>query len=227
MGTLVGLVCWLLVASMALYWPSLRWRTVLVVFAALTALGCSRLGLELTRAWWLGDGFAARSENAFLSAWILVLLPLIRRRLDSAVIGMSLLQGLMALAAISLAVDITDIVFTALAFKQNIIATVVAYGLIGALYCVGLILCLIAAGSDFPWDYAPWFAGLLLMLPPLPAALENSPIHTGYGVVLLLITLLLSAFIAQGRCRHHRLPWLGCALVTPMIIGVLIHLKQS
>ena len=200
---------------------------MLVVFAALIALGCSRLGLELTQSWWLGDGLSMYPENAFLSVWLLVLLPLIRRRLDSAVIGMSLIHGLMALAAIGLAMDITDIVFTALTFKQAILATVVAYGLMGALYCIGLILCLYAAGSDFPWDYAPWFTGLLLMLPPLSATLENSPIRTGYGAVLLLVTLLLSAFIAQGLRRHHRLPWLGCALVTPLIIGVLIHLKQS
>ncbi|NEX21024.1 hypothetical protein G3480_11995 [Thiorhodococcus mannitoliphagus] len=136
--------------------------------------------LLLSPFWWdwaRGNPTMAGPETAFVSVWILVLLPILARRMDGATLGATLYRGLIAAAALGTALDASQLALSALPPEDltTWIATALLLGTLTTHFAAGLGLCLLAIPKDFPWDYPAWFAGLLLMhqaATPIPIALD-------------------------------------------------------
>ncbi len=193
MNTVIGLIaCLLCVAVLGLRGYT---HPILIILTALLTLACTHFGQALVG--WSEDIPVYQSDQAFLCTWVLALLPIIQRRLDSKAILESLRHGLVAAAALGLAIDINNRLFTVL--PLDMILNAANYIVLGALYYVGLILCLLTSRPHFPWDYTAWFAGLAMMLQS--HYLPSLELNTGYGAVLLLVAFLLSFSI---RCYWMR-----------------------
>lgn len=120
----------------------------------------------------------AGPENAWLSAWLLALLPILRRRLDARAFGAMALSGLAAAAAFGLALDslaLIDAGMTAapawseptLAGVSSVLPGPLIHGsmALGGLAIRQLMQTAIIDWERtlLPWDYTAWYLGLIAM----------------------------------------------------------------
>ena len=116
----------------------------------------------------------AGPEAAYVSVWILVLLPILRRRLDMRTLGETLLSGLTATAAFGLALDSVPLIaagFTSAglqpeAFGRLVLVLIVHAGLAGAGLAMRQLMDTEHTNSiceQFHWEYAAVYAGLISM----------------------------------------------------------------
>ncbi|NCA72702.1 MAG: hypothetical protein EOM91_22125 [Sphingobacteriia bacterium] len=120
----------------------------------------------------------AEPENAWLSAWMLALLPILRRRLDARAFGAMALSGLTAAAAFGLALDSQALIHAGMAATPAWSETtllgmcpVLSGPLIhGTMALGGLVMRqlmqAVSIGWDrslLPWDYIAWYLGLIAM----------------------------------------------------------------
>ncbi len=228
MGSILALLVWLTILGLTAWRPGLgrRLGNGIVLLGTPLALGLSPFWREVLRAPWTGDGpLLAGPESAFVSVWILVLATLARRRLDGGTVAASLYTGLLAAAAVGMAIDSGNLMFGRLPVDSppGFLATATILAVAILLLLAGFALRLLAAPDRFPWDYAPWSAGLLIMAQPAhPALLALAP-----GACHGLWTVAL-AFIACGCLwlslrapRRQALRWIGCAFLAPLVAGGL------
>ena len=174
MSTALVLLGWVLLTGLAGWRPSWLGR-----WAGALALGLTLLTLFVSDVWrtlaQTLDGHEtspiAGPEAAYLSIWILVLLPILRRRLDARTLGATLLSGLTAAATFGLALDSVALTQAGLAASA---AWLEPAGSSGLVLAVTIHALLAFAGlamrqlmdSDrerFHWDYPVWYAGLIAM----------------------------------------------------------------
>ena len=207
MTTLLALLLWSALFGLAAWRPDLtrRWGVWLALAAVAMALGLSPFWRDVARTVLSGgDWPLAGPETAFLSVWMLVLLPVLQRRLDAGMFAVTLFSGLAAAAALGMALDISHLalaLFDAASWSGPgatalVLATVAILGLAGG------VLCLLARPEPFPWDYPAWYAGLLTMTQaaePLPIGIA---FDAGQGVWALGGALAIAALV----WRYWRLP---------------------
>lgn len=197
MTTLMILIFWSLLIGLAAWWPdwSRRHGVWLALIAAITALTLSTVWRDLTGG--QGGVALAGPDAAFLSVWMLVLLPILQRRLDPVTLARMPFMGLIAAAAIGLALDVASLALTGWAPESltgpGAAALVLAILII--LYLAGFAFCLLASPVYFPWDYPAWYAGLLLMVQtaiPLPLGVDPG---AGQGLWVLGLTTGIGALL--------------------------------
>ncbi|MBK5965174.1 hypothetical protein CCR95_14020 [Thiocystis minor] len=207
MTTLIVLLLWSALFGLAAWSPDLtrRWGAWLVLAAVAMALGLSPFWRDVARSVLTGrDWPLAGPETAFLSVWMLVLLPVLQRRLDAGMLGATLLSGLAAAAALGTALDISHLalaLFDAESWSGPG-ATALVFANVVILSLAGCVLCLLARPEPFPWDYPAWYAGLLTMTQaaePLPIGIA---FDAGQGVWALGGALAITTLV----WRYGRLP---------------------
>ncbi|AFL75712.1 hypothetical protein [Thiocystis violascens] len=207
MTTLIALLLWLTLFGLAAWRPELtrRWGARLALAAVSIALGLSPFWRDV--AWTVLSGRdwpLAGPETAFLSVWMLVLLPVLQRRLDADTFVVTLFSGLVAAAALGTALDISHLalaLFDAESWSGPG-ATALVFAIVVILSLAGGVLCLLARPEPFPWDYPAWYAGLLTMTQaaePLPIGIA---FDVGEGVWALGGALAIAALV----WRYGRLP---------------------
>lgn len=168
--------------------------------------GRAVLGLTLATLFWspawrgLGDGSLplAGPEVAFLSVWMLVLLPILERRLERARLVQSLYRGLIAAAALGLVLDTSHLALgPLLGGAGGAGAVALTLGLLAIPFLAGLALCLLALPGPFPWDYPAWYAGLLLLVQPANPLLAALDLGAGHGAWTLGAALAVGG-LARG-----------------------------
>ncbi|QGU32357.1 hypothetical protein [Thermochromatium tepidum] len=110
-------------------------------------------------------------DAAYLSLWILVLLPILNRRLDAGTLGATLLSGLVAGAAFGLAQESASLILMGWAGPDpGQTSDRITAGVHVILGLAGLSLrCLLDhptqdwSWARFHWDYPVWYAGLIAM----------------------------------------------------------------
>lgn len=187
---LAALVAWVAALAFARL-PRLgtRWP-VLPVLAALIGAGCAILALRLPL-----DGQALSLETAFLAAWLLVGLQLLRDRLDWRSLALTARDGLLAIGALALAVEASRLLGPAGVYLSDgrIPAELAFWATLGAAFAVGHALCSIATPERHPWDYAVCFAASVIVMGDLhPAFAELAPTRF-YGAATLGAALAASA----------------------------------
>ena len=228
MGSVIALLAWLTILGLAAWRPGIyrRLGQMIVLLGTLLALGLSAFWQDVLRAPWTGDGpVLAGPEAAFVSVWILVLASLARQRLDGSTVAASLYTGLLAAAAVGMAIDSGNLVFGRLQVGSppGFLTTATVLAVMIILLLAGFALRLLAAPDRFPWDYAPWSAGLLIVAQPAHPVLHELAPGARHG--LWTVTL---AFVACGCLwfglrspRRQSLCWIGCAFLTPLVAGLL------
>ncbi len=169
-----------------------------VSIGALLVVAVSDFWRYVLLAWWGDEGPLIANPNvAFVSVWVLVLLPIARRYLDIGVIAESLRHGLVALAAIGMSADISPIALAVISSLDiaETLSIAVGFAVMAALFFIGIVLCLAASTYYFPWDYAAWFAGLTLIVQAEHPLLSGLNISAGYGAGAVVLTFALSFFI--------------------------------
>lgn len=228
MGAVIALLLWLMVIGLASWRPSLyrRQEKTVVLFSALTVFALSDFWQNVIRSPWTGDSAPlAGPSAAFVSVWILVLAALLRQRLDVRIIAAALYTGLLAAVAIGLAVDIGNLVFSRFQVNSpaSFLATVTVLAVVIILLLAGFALRLLAADARFPWDYAAWCSGLLIMAQPAhPALLQLNP-GAHHGLWTVAIAFTASGFLWLGLRTQHRktLVWVGCAFLMPLVVSLI------
>ncbi len=181
MNTVLVLAGWMLLCAMAGWHPQGRGRASSRLALALCLLSLLLAGFwsHLARALPGPEALPiAGPEAAWLSLWVLALLPILRRRLDAPIFGAMALSGLAAAAAFGLALDSLALIDTAIStapvwFGPNLAR--VRANLLGplvhaALALAGLTMRQLMSPTDnqpdpslAPWDYAAWYLGLITM----------------------------------------------------------------
>lgn len=108
MSTVMLLLSWMLLTAIAAWRPcwSGRWMSWATLGVLILTLWSSSLWWSLARAVQEQEALPlAGPDSAYLSVWVLVLLPIVRRRLDVQALHETLLSALMAAAACALALD--------------------------------------------------------------------------------------------------------------------------
>ncbi len=226
MGSIIALLVWLAILGLAAGRPGLyrHFGKRIVLLGALLALGLSEFWQGIARAPWTGDSPPLTGpEAAFASVWILVLASLARRRLDGGTIAASLYTGLLAAAVVGMAIDSSNLVFGRLPVGSppSFLITVTVLVMVIILWLAGFALRLLAAGDRFPWDYAPWSAGLLIMAQPAhPALLKLAPgASHGLWTIALVFIACVCLWFGLRAPRRQALCWIGCACLAPLIVG--------
>lgn len=176
MSTAIVLCGWILLIGAAGWCPPCAgpWVRRLALGLTLTTLLVSDLWRTVARALQGHEASPlAGPESAYLSLWILVLLPILRRQLDRRALESHLLGGLTAAAAFGLAHESAPLILAGLRESwPNLGQTG------GSILAVGVHMILGLAGltlrrlmdpiqdrhpGRFPWDYPAWYAGLIAM----------------------------------------------------------------
>ncbi len=202
MTTVVAVLAWLTLIGLAAWRPDLyRRRGAWLVLAGVIA------ALALSPFWWtvargLLDGLdlpLAGPAAAFASVWMLVLLPILQRRLDLPTLARTLYTGLVAAAALGMALEISHLALLHVGTESlaGPGAAALVLAILGILYVAGFALCLLAMPAHLPWDYAGWYSGLLLMTQtaaPLPIEIA---VGAGHGVWALGVALAMSVLLGR------------------------------
>lgn len=177
MSTALLLFGWMSLTGLASWRPSWlgRWTGRLALGLTLLTLLVSEFWRTVVRALLSQEASPlAGPEAAYVSVWILVLLPILRRRLDVRTLGATLLSGLAAAAAFGLALDSALLIqagFSATGLlpegsRRSILTVVVHACLAGAGLAMRQLMDTERIYSDrdrFHWDYPAWYAGLIAM----------------------------------------------------------------
>jgi hypothetical protein len=228
MSSILALLVWLTILGLAAWRPGLgrRFGNRIVPLGALLALGLSPFWREVLCAPWTGDGpLLAGPEVAFASVWILVLAALARRRLDGDTVAASLYTGLLAAAAVSMAIDGGNLIFGQLPVGSlpGFLVTATILAVVILLLLAGFTLRLLATPGRFPWDYAPWSAGLLIVAQPAhPALLALAPgARHGLWTVALAFIACGCLWFSLRAPRRQAMCWIGGAFLAPLVAGGL------
>ena len=152
-----------------------RWTSRLALGLILLTLLVSEFWRQVVNALLNREApLLAGPEAAYVSVWILVLLPILRRRLDARALGATLLSGFAAAAAFGLALDSAPLITAGFAsaglqpgaFGRLALTVVVHACLAGA----GLVMRqfmdaehMAPICEQFNWEYAAAYAGLISM----------------------------------------------------------------
>ena len=201
MTTLIALCGWLALIGLSAWRPNWagrhgRWW---ILTAAVTVLALSPFWREVAYGAAERDWLLAGPKSAFLSVWILALLPILQRRIDVRRFALTLLAGLVAAAALGLGLDTARLALAG--FAAEPLTGIGALAILLVLYLAGFALCLLAGFDCFPWDYPVWYAGLLLMMQsavcPLLGIEIEIEIGAGHGVWVLGAALGVGAIIRR------------------------------
>ncbi|MCK7576139.1 MAG: hypothetical protein MZV65_09715 [Chromatiales bacterium] len=166
--SLTGLVGWRAV------WLG-RWTSRLALGLMLLTLLGSEFWRQVVNALLSREApLLAGPEAAYVSVWILVLLPILRRRLDVRALGATLLSGLTAAAAFGLALDSAPLITAGFAsaglqpeaFGRLALTVVVHACLAGAGLAMRQLMDAERTNptrEQFHWEYAAVYAGLISM----------------------------------------------------------------
>lgn len=228
MGAVVALLLWLIVIGLAGWRPDLyrRHAKSVVLLSALTAFALSDFWQNVIRSPWTGDSAPLGGpQAAFVSVWILVLAALLRQRLDARIVAATLSTGLLAAAAIGVALDIGNLAFSRFQVDSpaGFLATTTVLAVAIILLLAGFALRLLATEARFPWDYAAWCSGLLIMAQPAhPVLLQLDPgAHHGLWTVALAFAASGCLWLGLRAQRRNALIWIGCAFLTPLVAGLI------
>jgi hypothetical protein len=207
MTTLITLLLWLTLLGLAAwrpvrYSPYGAWMAPCGVLAAL-ALSEFWRGVVLA-GWNSVDGpRLVGPEAAFLSVWVLVLLPIAQRRLDLRALAATLWTGLIAAAALGVALDVGYLSLGPLDPESPASFGVVTWALVSVaiLFLVGFALCRLAAPDRFPWDYPAWCAGLLIVAQNAHPVLARVDPGAGHGFWAMAIAFGASAVLYRRLYR--------------------------
>ncbi|MCB1920673.1 MAG: hypothetical protein KDJ28_11940 [Candidatus Competibacteraceae bacterium] len=225
MHILLTLGLWLALLGLAVRWPKIgRHRAwMLVLLGVLAIIGGSRFWQGILHAAWSGDElYLLEPAAAFASVWLLVLPSLWQRRLDRTRLVASLFTGLVAMAAIGTALDLGHLVFSRFSLGAGSLAIVLMISIIAALVLTGFTLDRWISDEYFPWEYAAWCAGLLVIVQPAhPVLLQINPAGE-HGLWTLAVLLAMIGCLAQSQRSHSSLIWIGGALVIPVSVGFAV-----
>ncbi|MTW22568.1 hypothetical protein [Allochromatium palmeri] len=152
-----------------------RWSSRLALGLMLLTLFVSEFWRQVVNALLSREApLLAGPEAAYVSVWILVLLPILRRRLDVRTLSATLLSGLTAAAAFGLALDSAPLITAGFAsaglqleaFGQLALTVVVHACLAGAGLAMRQLMEAEHTTSiceQFHWEYAAIYAGLISM----------------------------------------------------------------
>lgn len=177
MSLVLLLLAWMLLCGIAGWCPRWRGRWTAHLARALILLGL------VFSSFWTGVAHALQARqalplagpaSAYVSVWVLVLLPILRRRLDAGGLLSIALSGLAAAAAFGLAFDALALIETALGVAETPLARASAWLARAvtflALGLAGLVMRLLMGSNlagrhwaDWPWDYLAWYLGLLAL----------------------------------------------------------------
>lgn len=199
MTTLITLLLWLTLLGLAAWRPRWcrRYGRWIASFGVLAALALSDFWRSVLLTAWTGtDGpRLAGPEAAFLSVWILVLLPIAQRRLDLRALAATLWTGLIAAAALGVALDVghPGLGPADPANPASLGAVALTLASVAILFLAGFALCRLAAPDRFPWDYPAWCAGLLIVAQNAHPALARVDPGAGHGFWALAVASVASA----------------------------------
>lgn len=206
MTTIITLLLWLTLLGLAAWRPRWcrRYGFWMALCGVLAALALSDFWQGVVLAGWNSvDGpRLAGPEAAFLSVWILVLLPIAQRRLDLRALAATLWTGLIAAAALGVALDVGYLSLGPLDPESPASLGAAALTLVSVaiLFLAGFALCRLAAPDRFPWDYPAWCAGLLIMAQNAHPALARIDPSAGHGFWAVVIAFGVGAVLY----RHLR-----------------------
>lgn len=152
-----------------------RWASRLALGLILLTLLVSEFWRQVVNALLSQEApLLAGPEAAYVSVWILVLLPILRRRLDVRALVVTLLSGLTAAAAFGLALDSAPLIATGFAsdglqseaFGRLALTVVVHACLAGAGVAMRQLMDAERTNpthEQFHWEYAAVYAGLISM----------------------------------------------------------------
>jgi len=219
MQILITLALWLTLLGLAAHWPAIdrRRARMLVLLGALAIISRSGFWQHIIQAAWAGDDLPLLGPAAaFASAWILILPPLWQRRLDTASLASSLFAGLLAMAAIGTALDLGHLVFSRFSLDAGLLAAALMTLMVTALIVTGFVLDLWVSNRLFPWEYAAWCAGWLIIAQPAHPVLVQINPAGDHGLWTLAILLASISCLALSQRSHYPLIWIGSALAIPM-----------
>ena len=207
MTTIITLLLWLTLLGLVTWRPD-RYRPYgswMAPCGVLAALALSEFWRGVAATGWNGvDGpRLAGPETAFLSVWVLVLLPIAQRRLDLRALAATLWTGLIAAAALGVALDVCHLSLGPLT-RENPAgpgAVTLALASVATLFLAGFVLCRLAAPDRFPWDYPAWYAGLLIVAQNAHPALARIDPGAGHGLWAVVIAFGASAILYRHLHR--------------------------
>lgn len=174
MSTVLLLLGWMLLTGLAGWRPS--WLGRWSIWPALSLTLMTLFGSEFWRT--VGRALQGHEpspltgpESAYLSVWLLALLPILRRRLDVRTLNATLLSGLTAAAAFGLAHGSATLILAGLRESWPNLAQTGGSGLVTGVHATlafaGLTLRRlmdpVREPGRFPWEYPVWYAGLIAM----------------------------------------------------------------
>lgn len=211
MTTIITLLLWLTLLGLSAWHPD-RCRSYglwMVLCGVLAALALSAFWRDVAATGWNGEDGPrlAGPEAAFLSVWVLVLLPIVQRRLDLRALMATLWTGLIAAAALGVALDVGHLSLNPLmpGNPAGPGAAALALASVAILFLAGFALCRLATPDRFPWDYPAWYAGWLIVAQNAHPALARVDPGAGYGFWVIAIAFGISATLFHTlRLRQHR-----------------------
>ncbi len=211
-----ALFCWLSALPLAAWG-----RRRLALAAVFAALALTPFTQQMLQSWWQGEEtFPVAGPGAsFLSAWMLVLFPILRRSFDRETWRANLQQGLAALAAVALAADSAVRLADLLPQESRLLVPSVLFAC-GISYFAGMAWRLLGWEHPFPWEYPAWAAAWLTMLAPAIPSL--AVIQYGHGLGALMLTYGTGCLLYLGR-RDLHLAWRYSviALCMPPLLAVV------
>lgn len=230
MGLAVALLGWLVaLISGWLVAHRLLPRRPAVVATMMAALGTSGLAWfwpEAVTAWWLGeDAILAGPETAWLSMWAFVVLPIARQCLDRGWLWEAWRDGLVAVAALGLSVDVAHVMIATLgiAHPSGVGATLVGMAVMSVFFTAGIALCLVASTRWFPWEYVAWFSGVAVMAGTVPAALPHLAL-VAHGGLATVVGAFLTGYLLSLAASHRGVVaclWGGLGVLLPVGVTAL------
>ncbi len=204
MITIVMLLVWITVLALAA-WGTGRWQVFsrkVVPLSAGLVLCISEFWRNVALSLWV-DGSTALlpPAAAFVSVWVLVLVPLFQRRLDRCSIALSLLSGLLAMAVIGTAIDMGNLFYDRWAVTAVPLTLVVVVAM-PVLFFAGFALCLLVITHRFPWEYPAWFAGFLILTSTAHPVLSQFRLAAGHGIGTVAVTFVVSYSLYWGLKRY-------------------------
>jgi hypothetical protein len=201
MTTIITLLLWLTLLGLAA-WRPVRYRPYgawMALCGVLAALALSDFWQGVVLAGWNSmDGpRLAGPEAAFLSVWVLVLLPIARRRLDPRALMATAYTALIAAAALGVALDVghPGLGPADPANPASLGAVALTLVSVAILFLAGFALCRLAAPDRFPWDYPAWCAGLLIVAQNAHPALARIEPGAGHGFWTVAVAFGASAVL--------------------------------